>query len=89
MRSWNALLVLVVAVAVAPVYAQRAVDPASRRGNVYRNHAGQRRRERRHGQHPARREPDRWNSGPRHFARFQRHPEIGSAPAHGIAAAHS
>ena len=28
MRSWNALLVLVVAVAVAPDYAQRAVDPA-------------------------------------------------------------
>ena len=28
MRSWNALLVLVVAVAVAPASAQRAVDPA-------------------------------------------------------------
>ncbi len=28
MRSWNALFVLVVAVAVPPAYAQRAVDPA-------------------------------------------------------------
>jgi hypothetical protein len=28
MRLWNALLVLVVAAAVAPAYAQRGVDPA-------------------------------------------------------------
>jgi alpha-beta hydrolase superfamily lysophospholipase len=28
MRSWNALLVFVVALAVTPAYAQRAVDPA-------------------------------------------------------------
>ena len=91
MRSWNALLVLVVAVAVAPAYAQRAVDSArvapgqtctaitqanadASAGTVNVHHDGT---------------PIAGIAGPRHFARFQRNPEVGSAPAHRVAAAHS
>ena len=87
----TALLVLVVAVAVAPAYAQRAVDAArgapgqpgtartqanadASAGTVNIQHDGT---------------PIAGTPAPDNFARFQRDPEIGSAPAHGVAAAHS
>ena len=47
-----------------PRAARGGSGPGRAGANVYRDHAGQRRRERRHGQHQPRRHADRWNPGP-------------------------
>jgi hypothetical protein len=88
MRSWNALLVVVVAVTVAPAYTQRAINAApgqtctaitqanadASAGTVNINHDGT---------------PIAGTPAPDISRGFKGNPEIGSAPAHGVAAAHS
>ena len=89
-RSCNVLRVLVIAMAVAPAYAQRVVDPGQLRRDIRvprsRRPTPTRAPARSTSTTTAPRSPE---PRPPTFRAVQRHPEIGSAPAHGVAAAHS